>query len=378
MSEVSCVGESLVAVLLNYDREEIQDYHKVGNALLGLGFYSKSPLKHDIDFPNREGLPAKPSIKEAIKLELKVLPPHLRYVFMGANNILLVIIATDLLEWKVQVLISVLKRFITSIGWTIAENMGIPPGDTFEACLEYLGRVFQRYVETNLVPNWEKCHFIVKEGIVLGHKILGENIQVYQAKVEVIAKLPPPILVKGVKSFLGHDSFYRRSLFRLLFIVALEWSIPFELICYVSGVALGVVLGQCKGNLFHLVFYGSMTLNVPQKNYIVTKQELLAVDEGCVPEVEVDAILDAYHASPVGGHHVEVHTTAKYGVKHKVATPYHPQISGQVKVSNQEIKGILAKTVNAYQTDWSRKLDNTVWAYRTVDYSGKSIVMFRN
>ncbi|XP_075096350.1 uncharacterized protein LOC142174453 [Nicotiana tabacum] len=53
----------------------------------------------------------------------------------------------------------------------------------------------------------------------------------------------------------------------------------------------------------------------------------------------------------------------KYGVKHKVATPYHPQSSGQVKVSNREIKSILAKTINANRTDWSRKLDDALWAY---------------
>nr|XP_009626961.1 uncharacterized protein K02A2.6-like [Nicotiana tomentosiformis] len=51
----------------------------------------------------------------------------------------------------------------------------------------------------------------------------------------------------------------------------------------------------------------------------------------------------------------------KYGVKHKVATPYHPQSNGQVEVFNMEIKNILAKTVNANRTDWSRKLDDTLW-----------------
>ncbi|XP_015161558.1 uncharacterized protein [Solanum tuberosum] len=55
----------------------------------------------------------------------------------------------------------------------------------------------------------------------------------------------------------------------------------------------------------------------------------------------------------------------KYGVKHKVATPYHPQTSGQVEVSNWDIKSILAKTVNANRTDWSRKLDDALWAYRS-------------
>ncbi|XP_049378079.1 uncharacterized protein LOC125842819 [Solanum stenotomum] len=57
---------------------------------------------------------------------------------------------------------------------------------------------------------------------------------------------------------------------------------------------------------------------------------------------------------------------SKYGVKHKVATPYHPQTNAQVEMSNQEIKSILAKTLNANRTDWSRKLDDTLWAYITV------------
>ncbi|XP_070056819.1 uncharacterized protein [Nicotiana tomentosiformis] len=55
----------------------------------------------------------------------------------------------------------------------------------------------------------------------------------------------------------------------------------------------------------------------------------------------------------------------KYGVDHKVATPYHPQTSGQVEVSNREIKNVLTKIVNAIRTDWSRKLDDALWAYRT-------------
>ncbi|XP_047268093.1 uncharacterized protein LOC124898499 [Capsicum annuum] len=56
---------------------------------------------------------------------------------------------------------------------------------------------------------------------------------------------------------------------------------------------------------------------------------------------------------------------AKYGVRHKVSTPYHPQKSGQVEVSNREIKQILQKTVNGQTKDWANKLDDALWAYRT-------------
>ena len=55
----------------------------------------------------------------------------------------------------------------------------------------------------------------------------------------------------------------------------------------------------------------------------------------------------------------------KYGVTHHVVIPYHPQTSGQVEVSNRELKRILEKTVNISHTDWARKLDNAFWAYRT-------------
>ena len=61
-----------------------------------------------------------------------------------------------------------------------------------------------------MVLNWEKCHFMVQEGIVLGHKISARGIEVDRAKIDVIEKLPPPLNVKGVRSFLGHAGFYKR------------------------------------------------------------------------------------------------------------------------------------------------------------------------
>ncbi|GJZ64920.1 reverse transcriptase domain-containing protein [Tanacetum coccineum] len=83
-------------------------------------------------------------------------------------------------------------------------------GDSFSSCLSHLDKMLQRCEDTNLVLNWEKCHFMVKEGIVLGHKISKTGIEVDKAKVDVIAKLPHPTTVKGIRSFLGHAGFYRR------------------------------------------------------------------------------------------------------------------------------------------------------------------------
>ena len=83
-------------------------------------------------------------------------------------------------------------------------------GKYFDNCLEILRQALIRYEETNLVLNWENCHFMVKEGIVPGHRISERGIEVDKAKIETIEKLPPPSSVKGIRSFLGHVGFYRR------------------------------------------------------------------------------------------------------------------------------------------------------------------------
>nr|GFC58802.1 reverse transcriptase domain-containing protein [Tanacetum cinerariifolium] len=83
-------------------------------------------------------------------------------------------------------------------------------GNSFETCLFRLDKMLQRCEDTKLCLNWEKSHFMVKEGIVLGHKISRNGIEVDKPKVDVITKLPHPTTVKGVRSFHGHASFYRR------------------------------------------------------------------------------------------------------------------------------------------------------------------------
>nr|GFB91089.1 reverse transcriptase domain-containing protein [Tanacetum cinerariifolium] len=83
-------------------------------------------------------------------------------------------------------------------------------GDSFSSCLSNLDKMLKRCEDKNLVLNWEKCHFMCKEGIVIWHKILKFEIEVDRAKVDVIAKLLHSTTVKGVRSFLGHAGFYRR------------------------------------------------------------------------------------------------------------------------------------------------------------------------
>nr|GEU96884.1 reverse transcriptase domain-containing protein [Tanacetum cinerariifolium] len=129
----------------------------------------------------------------------------------------------------------------------------------------------------------EKSHFMVKKGIVLDHKISKNGIEVDEAKVDVIAKLPHPTTVKGIRSFLGHADFYRslqtlkRKLTEAPILFALDWDMPFELMCNASYFAIGAVLGQCQEKHFRPIHYASNTMTEAESNYTTTKKEILAV-----------------------------------------------------------------------------------------------------
>ncbi|KAL4331951.1 hypothetical protein GQ457_07G004190 [Hibiscus cannabinus] len=491
-------------------------------------------------------------------------------------------------------------------------------GETFDSCLGNLAKVLKRCEEADLVLNWEKCHFMVNEGTILGHKISSKGIEVDKEKVEVIEKLLPPTNVKGIRSFLGHAGFYRRfikdfskiskplcnllqqnqpfvfdkecqSAFEELkmklisahLVVPLDWTSPFELMCDASDHAVGAALGQrrdhsaikylvtkkdAKPRLIRwILLLQEFDLEVKDRkgtenqvadhlsrldnphnqdrdveisdsfpdekilfattipwyadidNFLVSgivpphlssqgrkkfrhdtkffywdepyifKQCADQVLRRCVPEEEQKDIMYHCHAAACGGHfggnktaakilqsgfywptlfkdahafakacdrcqrmvnilrrnemplqnilevelfdvwgidfigpfpsshgdyvskwveaiatpkndaktvmkllhkniftrfgvpralisdegsHFDNKLTAKalqkYGVRHKIATAYHPQTNGQDEISNREIKQILEKTVSTSRQDWSSKLDEALWAYRTV------------
>ncbi|GJW17989.1 reverse transcriptase domain-containing protein [Tanacetum coccineum] len=90
-------------------------------------------------------------------------------------------------------------------------------GNSFSTCLTNLDKMLKWCEDTNLALNWEKSHFMVKEGIVLGHKISKKGIKVDKAKIDVISKLPHPTTVKGIRSFLGHAGFYHQIIRRCVF-----------------------------------------------------------------------------------------------------------------------------------------------------------------
>nr|GEW62826.1 DNA-directed DNA polymerase [Tanacetum cinerariifolium] len=151
-------------------------------------------------------------------------------------------------------------------------------------------------------------------GIVLGHKVSSTGLEVDKAKIDVISKLPPRGNIKGIRSFLGHVSFYRRFIkdflkiarpltkllekdtpfefddkcqkaFELLkekltcapVIVSPNWNLPFKLMCDASDFIVGAILGQKDGKNYHPVYFESKTLNPSQQKYTVIEKELMFV-----------------------------------------------------------------------------------------------------
>nr|GEV98567.1 reverse transcriptase domain-containing protein [Tanacetum cinerariifolium] len=174
--------------------------------------------------------------------------------------------------------------------------------------------MLKRCEDTKLALSWEKSHFMVKEGIVLGHKISKKGIEVDKAKIKVISKLPHPTTVKGIRSFLGHAGFYRRFIkdfskisrpmthlleknapfvfsddcvqaFRALkeklteapILIAPNWDQPFELMCNASDFAVGAVQGQRIEKHFRPIHYASKTMTEAEANYTTIEKEMLAV-----------------------------------------------------------------------------------------------------
>nr|GFC03958.1 reverse transcriptase domain-containing protein [Tanacetum cinerariifolium] len=181
------------------------------------------------------------------------------------------------------------------------------PG-TFQRCMM---EIFHYMIEQTMK---EKSHFMVKVGIVLGHKISKKGIEVDKAKIKVILKLPHPTTVKAIRSFLEHAGFYRRFIkdflkisrpmthlieknspfifsneciqaFRTLkenlteapILITPNWDQPFELMCDASDYVVGVVLGQRVEKHFRPIHYASKTMNQAETNYMTTEKEMLAV-----------------------------------------------------------------------------------------------------
>nr|GEW37417.1 reverse transcriptase domain-containing protein [Tanacetum cinerariifolium] len=254
-------------------------------------------------------------------------------------------------------------------------------GDSFSSCLSNLDKMLKRCEDTNLVLNWKKCHFMCKEGIVLGHKISKSRIKVDREKVDVIAKLPHPTTIKGVRSFLGHAGFYRRfiqdfsKIARLMthlleketpfvfskdcveafetlkkklteasILVVPDWNLPFEHMCNASDFTIGAVEPKAlPTNDARVVvkFLKSLFARFGTPRAIISDRETYFCNDQFA------------------------RVMTKYRVTHHLATTYHPQTRGQVEVSNRGLKHILKRTVGENHASWSDKLDDALWAFHT-------------
>nr|GFA97250.1 reverse transcriptase domain-containing protein [Tanacetum cinerariifolium] len=315
--------------------------------ILGRPFLSTTHALIDVYKDLKVVEPKNQSFKEdePPEVELKELLPHLEYAFLGDNVKWPVIIAKDLSsnekplsstfskrERRRDPLVSPIHCVPKKGGMTVIKN---DENELVPTRLVIGWRVFIDYrklneatrkdhfpipfmdqmcEDTKLALNWEKSHFMVKEGIVLGHKISKTRIEVDKAKIEVILKLPHPTTVKRIRSFLRHAGFYRRFIndfskisrpmthllekkspfifsneciqaFRVLkdklteapILIAPNWDQPFELMCDASDYAFGAVLAQRIEKHFRPIHYASKTMNQAEANYTTTEKEMLAV-----------------------------------------------------------------------------------------------------
>ncbi|GJX79668.1 reverse transcriptase domain-containing protein [Tanacetum coccineum] len=195
-------------------------------------FYESSRMKELQALKQVDVTMTKPSIEEPPELELKDLPPHLEYAFLEETDKLPVIISKELKDEEKEA--ALFKRCMMAIFHDMIEEMMevfmddfSVFGDSLSSCLSHLDKMLKRCEDTNLVLNWEKCHFMVKEGIVLGHKILKSRIEVDRAKVDVIAKISHPTSIKAFNTL-------KKKLTEAPILVSPDWYLPFEIMCDAS------------------------------------------------------------------------------------------------------------------------------------------------
>ncbi|GKA70822.1 reverse transcriptase domain-containing protein [Tanacetum coccineum] len=174
-------------------------------------------------------------------------------------------------------------------------------GNSFDNCLNNLDKMLQRCKDAHLVLNWEKCHFMVKEGIMLGHKVSKAGLEVDKAKIDVISKLPPLTNIKGIRSFLGHAGFYQRFIKDFSKITRpltklLEKDAPFEF------------NDECH-NAFKLLKEKLTCAPMIEEPYLFKVCSDGTIRRN-VSGPETRTILDQCHHGPTGGHYGP-NTTAK-------------------------------------------------------------------
>ncbi|XP_027156520.1 uncharacterized protein LOC113757411 [Coffea eugenioides] len=432
-----------------------------------------------------------PSMVQAPVLELKPLPKHLKYVYLGEGETLPVIISAGLSKVQEEKLLRVLREHKQAIGWTIADIKGISPAVCMHRIrleenakpvrqaqrrlnplmMEVVKKEILKLLDVGIIftisdSPWVSPVQVVpkKAGVTVESNQEGELVPIRKPtgwrqcidyrKLNAVTKkdhFPLPFIDQMVER-LACRAYYcfldgfsdvsfefdeackgafnklKELLITSPIIQPPDWNLPFEIMCDASDYAVGAVLGQRVGKAAHAIYYASRALNGAQLNYSTTEKELLAVvfalekfrsyllgakviifsDHAALrylltkKEAKPRLIrwilllqefnleirdkkgaenLVADHLSrvqvveddiPLREAFPEEHLFSinsslpwRYGVLHKVSTSYHPQTNGQAETSNREIKSILEKMVRPDRKDWSVRLDDALWAYRT-------------
>ncbi|XP_073121422.1 uncharacterized protein [Henckelia pumila] len=268
-----------------------------------------------------------PSVLQAPVVELKTLPTHLKYVFLGEGETLPVIISSILEAEQEEQLVKIAiapedqeKTTFTCPFGTFAYRR-MPFGlcnapATFQRCMVSIFSDFVEHILEVFMDDFTVYGDSFEDCIVLGHVVSSKGIEVDKAKIDIIQSLPYPVSVREVRSFLGHAGFYKRyiqdfakiaspmckllqkdvtfefnescktafdklkgSLTSAPIIQPPDWTKPFEIMCDASDYAVGAVLGQKVGKASHAIYYALRILNDSQRNYSTTEKELLAIDK---------------------------------------------------------------------------------------------------
>nr|GEW09526.1 reverse transcriptase domain-containing protein [Tanacetum cinerariifolium] len=311
--------------------EEIEDFLNDHSILTGIEnsvydpegdiFFLEKLLNEDpfqlplMDLKLAEESNEKSFVEEPLELELKELPSHLEYAFLEDSNKL----PKKGGYFQIPIDPQDQEKTTFSCSYETFAYRRMPFGlcnapYTFQRCLM---SIFHDMIENTMEVFMDDFSIFgdsFSEGIVLGHKISKSGIEVDRAKVDVIAKLPHPTTIKGVRSFLGHAAFYRRfiqdfskiarpmthllekktpfvfskecidafdtlkkNLTEPPILVVPYWNLPFELMCDASDYAIGAVLGQRKSKHFQPFHYASKTMTKAHIHYTTTEKEMLAV-----------------------------------------------------------------------------------------------------
>nr|GEV88573.1 reverse transcriptase domain-containing protein [Tanacetum cinerariifolium] len=243
--------------------------------------------------------------------------------------------------------------------------------NSFQSCLSHLERMLKRCEDTNLCLNWEKSHFMVKEGIVLGHKISKQGIEVDKVKVDVITKLPHPTTVKGAENLAAdHLSRLENPHQNVLDPKEINKSFPLETLNLVSTRGNSSTPWFANFANYHAGNFVVKDMSSQQKSVYQARKPLT-------------------FSRPTRGHHGLNYTAKKvfdsgfywptiYRDAQDLVKNYDvcqrqgkisqrdekPQNFIQVEVSNRGLKRTLKRTVGENRASWSDKLDDALWAFR--------------